>query len=143
MKLEEFLKTLDENEMVHLGTEKGSMWIAIEPAGVLLTKLDKLNKEMKRDNTNRLKNARENVKWRSTRLLYASDESEREELTHKLEVAKKYEQKYKEHLKNWVAPKDREVVNTYEHTFEVAGTSVEIDGFEYGKYWSRDEYENF
>ena len=41
--LKKYLETLDENEMIYLGTKSGSSFIVIEPVHTIIEKMDKIS----------------------------------------------------------------------------------------------------
>ena len=152
-KLNEFLSKMESNEMVYLGTIKGSGWLIIDTAENLLGKLDELNTQLIK--------AAECTVQRSQKVLNelpsfivatqneiaeCSDEKEVKKLKKKLanyetKYATAYNNRlmYGKALNKWTPVKNRLVHKTEVHESEIVGTCVLISGFENGKYWFYEE----
>ena len=152
--LKSFLEDLNEDQMVYLGTKDGSSWILIDTAEKILDGLDELNdllhEQIVRSNREAKKSCKELpvlIVQTLSKIEKTKDKEKREQLKYDLHsFESKYvavyarREKTSKALQKWKVVKDRDVVETYDHTVHTPGISILIEGFENGTLWFKDEH---
>lgn len=147
----DFLKELEPNEMVYLGTTKGSGWIVIETASKIIENLDKLETMLHEDAKDTLERAiyimnnypLSITKTQEKIINYTgTDHREMEKLERTMDRlesayvnAYRTRNEYRKHLANWIRLHDRKVEDIYEHQTEAVGTCIRVRGIEKGRLW--------
>ena len=151
----EFLNELNKDEMVYVGTEKGTNWIVIDKPVKIIEILDVIEKELHAQMQRIYDAANERVIGIPSLLI-----KERKQLTkltkikgrdvtnlinesrgriYKLEStfvsAFNTRKKYGKILDKWVDIRDRKVVDIYEHETDIPGVSVILEGYGDGTIW--------
>lgn len=153
MKLNEFLSKVDKNEMVYIGTVRGSGWIIIDTAENLLVKLEEVDEQLKKEAKRIVKDSQKKLDSLPTSIVELQkeiaelkDAKEVKKAKSKLARAETayataYNQRalYQKSLDKWMPMGNRLVHDTYEHETDEIGTCVRVSGHEKGKYWSYDE----
>ena len=152
--LKKYLETLDENEMIYLGTKSGSSFIVIEPVHTILEKMDQINDIIHDRIVSGLNNAQRVLDTYPKLIIELQykldiepDKKERKELKSKLETAEgKFatafgsRKKYREAVSWKKNLKDRMVLDVYEHETDIPGTTVIVEGFDNGTLWFKGEH---
>ena len=151
----EFLNELDKNEMVYVGTEKGTNWIIIDKPDKIIEILDTIEKELRAqvqrtyDAANKkvvgipsllVKERKQltklmNIKNRDVRDLINESRGRIYKLESTFVSAFDTRKKYKKILDKWVDIRDRKVVDIYEHETDIPGISAILEGYGDGTLW--------
>lgn len=157
----ELLTELEADQMVYLGTNNGSGWIVIEPAGYIIEKIDDLEKYLH----DRVKNAlaeaeydlkiypkimvdrqekiKELIESNGDKKKIKSEENMLRESERKFWAAYNKREKNTKFLTNWIHVSERKVKETYENGDEkygvINGYAIKVEGAENGELWFRHE----
>lgn len=154
----EFLKEQEPETLIYLGTEKGSSWIVIEPAAVLIEKMNKLEKFVMDKITKIVSDAQKNID-NGPRLMVElrgkieNPETEPKEVTALTKRLYEWEKTFaasvntranmNKYLNSYIDVKDRAVLETYpinKIDGIDSGIAVKITGIELGTLWWRNEH---
>lgn len=151
--LNEFLNTLDPNELVYLGTSEGHSWIMIDTVENVINSMDNLEK-MAHDAAEReLQSAIAKCYSIPHKILYLQEQTELEEDADEKEVLKdklltaerdfvyafNTRKKCADLLKHWIVFGDRAVLDTYMKEIDDPGTCIVVEGRLNGTLWWKDE----
>lgn len=153
MTLVAFLERLSPEELVYLGTNKGSNFIVVDTAENIIKDIDIINDVMLEElNRHYNRNIHELSKLpRATveiqeKLEASTHSDDIDKWTKKFDLyidkivtAYNGRNNYAVTLRTWIPYKEREVVESYPHTAYEHGTVVLVKGKENGKYWSKQE----
>ena len=154
----EFLNEQKPEEMVYVGTFKGSGWLYIDTAQNLIEKIDDIEKKIRKDAERTLKTAQTRLGNIPGEIVAVQEEvkklTERGNkealnkaknslllLEHKFVSAFNTRELYSKALLTWTIFGKRIVKDTYKHETDVEGICILVDGFENGKLWFKDEEE--
>lgn len=146
----------DPKRLVYIGTNKGSGFVLIEEAKKAIKKLDDVNKELYDKHQKSLSRAKSFIHDSPRRIVDIQDQLENcinsltDEQVEKLrEELRKLEQDFanavrlrKElsgYLKNYVALKDRKILDTYDRQGYDPGICIIVNGIETNNIWFRNE----
>ena len=150
----DFLMEVDKDEILYVGTEKGSGWIDIAKASEIIESLDKLEKKLHSKMENFYRTAARRVRdlprsmidYQDKLLNPEIDDITRKKLEGRLaEFERSFCASYKSRndsqklLRNWKEIDERFVKDTYQHETDVIGTCVILEGIDNGTLWSIDE----
>lgn len=152
--LKSYLETLDENEMIYLGTKNGSSFIVIEPVHTIIEKMDQINDIVHDRIVSGLNNAQRVLDTYPNLIIELQnkidseqDHKKRKELKAKLEMAEaKFATAFgsRKRYRGAVSWKkkfgDRIVKDVYEHETDIPGTTIIVEGFDNGTLWFKDEH---
>ena len=151
----EFLNELNKDEMVYVGTEKGTNWIIIDRPDKIIEILDTIEKELHAQMQRIYDAANERVtgipsllvkerkqlaklikiKNRDVRDLINESRGRIYKLESTFVSAFDTRKKYGKILNKWVDIRDRKVVDIYEHETDIPGVSVILEGYGDGTLW--------
>lgn len=148
-----FLENLDPNTMVYVGCKNGNGWLYIETAENVLNNLDKVDSKICQDAKRKVANAQEKLEVipafivDTQNLIKKCDDKEKLKLL-KAKIAK-YETEFvsafetrklwRPYVNCWTKLGYREVVDTYNHTSDIAGIAILIEGMDLGSLWFYNE----
>ena len=151
----EFLNELNKDEMVYVGTEKGTNWVIIDKPDKIIEILDTIEKELRAQVQRTYDAANEkvvgipsllvkerkqlakliNIKNRDVRDLINETRGRICKLESAFVSAFDTRKKYRKILDKWVDIRDRKVVDIYEHETDIPGVSVILEGYGDGTLW--------
>ena len=151
----EFLNELNKDEMVYVGTEKGTNWVIIDKPDKIIEILDTIEKELHAQIQRTYDAANEkvvgipsllvkerkqltklmNIKNRDVRDLINESRGRIYKLESTFVSAFGTRKKYRKILDKWVDIRDRKVVDIYEHETDITGVSVILEGYGDGTLW--------
>lgn len=149
----DFLKGLDSNELVYVGTKDGSNWIVIETAQTVIENMDKLEHILHcqvHDTYAKAQDKLDTIPYSIVDVRKEIGECDSDEKMKELKVklanlerafvaSYMTREKYKKALDTWIKLDDRPVLNTYEHKTDHPGTSIILSGIERGTLWFKGE----
>ena len=151
----EFLNELNKDEMVYVGTEKGTNWVIIDKPDKIIEILDTIEKELRAQVQRTYDAANEkvvgipsllvkerkqlakltNIKNRDVRDLINETRGRIYKLESTFVSAFDTRKKYRKILDKWVDIRNRKVVDIYEHETDIPGVSVILEGYGDGTLW--------
>lgn len=151
-----YLKEVDKNEVLYVGTKNGTSWIIIEPVSTILENLDRLEEIVHGRVVKQNSNAQNllldipcqiaQVQHRLLKDEFENPKDKRKTESKLYELEKNFANAFfmrkqtRERLDKWIKIADREVIDTYIHDGnDVPGTCIILEGSDNGTLWYKGE----